>query len=128
MVKNKRGFIRILEAIIAIIIVFVYVVNVLPKAPAATGKIPPELDNTLNAILKQIQNDPNFREQVVIYRETGDVKEFIKQNLPPFSPWKYAFKICTAGVEDCGFFFPAADGTADEAVRNKASFDSKLIL
>ena len=104
--KDKRGFIRILEAVIAIIIVFVYVINILPQLPKPTGKIPPELDNTLNAILKEVQNNPQFRDQVIIARNEVPIRDKIISYLPPFSPWKFAFKVCTANTNDCNYFFP----------------------
>lgn len=124
---NKRGFIRVLEAVIAIIIVFVYVVNILPDAPKSTGEIPPELDNTLNAVLKEIQNDPEFREAVVVDRDMNQVANFIETSLPPFSPWRFAFRICTSGTEDCGYFFPDLQGQRDTSVDEPGEFNPRLV-
>ena len=98
---NKKGFIRILEASIALIIVFVYVTSILPKAPKPTGEIPAELDNTIKALIKQVQNDPNFRKKVVVERNLADIKTFIGGALPggELSIWKFAFRVCTSGTE-----------------------------
>ena len=126
---KKNGFIRILEAIVAIVIVFVYIVNILPQIPKPTGKIPPELDNTLSAILKQIQNDPSFREQVVVYRDMGEIKSFIERSLPPFSQWKYAFKVCTSGTNnppECSYYFPDLPSNK-VMIATRDSFDAALL-
>ncbi len=126
--KNKRGFIRIIEAIIAIVIVFVYIVNILPQIPKPTGKIPAELDTTLSAILKRVQNDPSFREAVVLDRNMDTIKNFVIGSLPVFSPWKFAFKVCTAGAfslggePECSYYFPTVP-----SLTIKNEFDAALL-
>ncbi|HZX12676.1 MAG TPA: hypothetical protein VFE88_04440 [Candidatus Nanoarchaeia archaeon] len=114
MVISKKGFIRILEAIIAIVLVFGYLVTILPKAPKSTGEVPPELDNTLKAVLKRVQNDPAFREDVLVRRDVQGrekLRRVIGETLPPFSVWKFAFKVCTSGTNDCIYFAPDSVNT-----------------
>lgn len=119
--KTKRGFIRIIEAVIAVIIVFGYIVTVLPKDEADTGRIPPELDNTLQAILKEIQTNPDFRNDVIFKHEYLPMRDLIDASLPPFTPWKYAFKMCKAGgsANDCMFY--AKDDPRDD-------FESEVVF
>ncbi len=139
--KDKRGFIRILEAMIAIVIVFVYIVNILPKLPKPTGKIPGELDNTLSAILKQIQNDAQFRKTVVVDRDMEKINSFIATSIPTFSSWRFGFRVCTSGTEtlpnpDCSYYFEgngksgadfnAALVSTGTAIYTKAVFLSKV--
>ncbi len=62
---NKRGFIRILEAIIALIVVLGYVVSILPKAQQPSGKVPPELEAIQKAVIDEVKTDEKFRTCVV---------------------------------------------------------------
>jgi len=61
MVMNKKGYLRILEAVIAIIIVFSTVLLVLPKIEKNLSKAPPDIELTANTILKEAQTNDNFR-------------------------------------------------------------------
>lgn len=110
---NKRGFIRILEAIIALIVVLGYVVSILPKAQQPSGKVPPELEAIQKAVIDEVKTDEKFRTCVVYGQITYEEKdmatnegtvlskddvtcinEVITQALPPFSLWRYAFALC----------------------------------
>ena len=44
MVMNKKGFLKILESIIAIIIVLGFVITIVPSAQKLNSKIPPDLE------------------------------------------------------------------------------------
>ena len=105
---NKKGFLRILEAIIAIIIVFTTVILIIPKVEKNTGKISPDLELTANAILKEVQNNDQLRKCVLdgsVNNPPGTVSgdvtrtecigNFIKSLKPSGATWNFAMKICT---------------------------------
>lgn len=95
-----------IEAIIAIVIIFGFILTVMPKKQADKGEIPPELDSTLRSILEEAQNSEEFRtclllnDTVEIVKTGGNLKNYncLKNHLdialPALSPWDYAFAIC----------------------------------
>ena len=95
---NKKGFLKILEAIIALVIIFGAVIFLLPKTRIQSGEVPHELELTSRAILDAVQNNPEFRKSVLTAGTNEDAFEKINDEilkiLPTFSPWAYAFSIC----------------------------------
>ena len=88
--KDKKGFIKILEAFVAILIitgvmVFVYV-NQIQK---------PSLDDSINQllrlILEDIANKPSLR-QAVLSADNSTINNSIRGFIP--SEYQYDFKIC----------------------------------
>ncbi|HLC86524.1 MAG TPA: hypothetical protein VJG30_04525 [Candidatus Nanoarchaeia archaeon] len=125
MVMDKKGFLKILEAIIAIIIVFGFVIAVYPKAPSQS-EVPEDLKLTMDAIVKQAQNDPTFREcvlggRVILDTEeksgVGCINEFIKKNSPPLFPWGHGIKLCD--LEDEGNLNKCEYGKGDSSDSGK---------
>ena len=111
MVMNKKGFLKILEAIIAIVIVLAFVISIIPVRQKDNSKLPPDLEQTTNAILHQVQNKPEFRSCVFGGSATYDFEntgtptpnssvdciysyvQFISYPTTTH-PWDYAVKIC----------------------------------
>ena len=111
---NKKGFLKILEAIIAIIIVLGFVIAVIPNKQVTTTRIPPALEETTNSFLTEMRNNPEFREKVL----DGDAdyaKGYIDFLATPVAahPWDYSLKICkvnsTSDVLGCNYS-PDVDG------------------
>ncbi len=111
MVMNKKGFLKILEAIIAIIIVLGFVIAILPSKIKNTAGIPPDLEETTNSILKEIQTNSKFRNCVLggsaefifdpirgnsTRTSTQCIKGYIDFLSSPIltHPWNYAIRIC----------------------------------
>ena len=111
MVMNKKGFLKILEAIVAIVIVLGFVISIMPLKSKENAKFPPDLDQTLTSILKEIQNNPKFR-QCVIMNNAGCINNYIDYLSFPVQahPWKYAIRLCkvnsTAFPVDCDYYPP----------------------
>ena len=116
MVNNKKGYMRILEAIVALVIVLAYVISILPKVQQSTGETPPEMAAIQKAVLDQVQNNERFRTCMVygriVYTEGTTPKgkedvecmnDLIRGTLPPFSPWKYAFALCEVTSGQCKY-------------------------
>ncbi len=140
MVMNKKGYLRILEAIIAIIIVFTAVILVLPKTEKNTGKIPPDLELTANAILKEIQNNNEFRKCVlggrVTYPDgsqeyvsgTQCIGNFIKYLRPSGSAWSFAMKICKADdPNNCNDYYSCYNSNPEDCQKITITTESAFI-
>src|SRR3989338_6529159 len=102
MVMNKKGFLKILESIIAIIIVLGFVITIVPSAQKLNSKIPPDLEQTTNSILDEMRNKPEFRQCVLGGSKDGKVgSECVNAQIDYLSspeashPWEYAIKITT---------------------------------
>src|SRR3989338_2873901 len=133
MVMNKHGFLKILEAIIAIIIVLGFMIAILPKVPKDTAAVPPDLDQTTKSILKEMQENAYFRNCVLGGSHTFDFDN--DTNTPPQTlgsaecvrgyigflsyptsahPWDYAVRTCglnlTGDIYEC-YYAPASQGS-----------------
>ncbi len=125
---NKKGFIRILEAVIAIIIVLAFVVAVIPDKPAQPAGLPPDLEQTTNSVLREMRENAEFRQCVLGEEATSDfdadpttgdpttgdetykssecVYNYIKYITRPnnIHPWDYGVKICTGDAVPCDYY------------------------
>ncbi len=63
---NKKGFVKILEAVIAIIIIFIFITLIIPRKAQESTTIPREIRSTQDLILEGIQNDNSLRQAVLI--------------------------------------------------------------
>ncbi len=136
---NKRGFLRILEAIIAIIIVLGFVISIMPDKVQNTGKIPPDLEQTTESILKEVQGNPSYRECVL-----GDTNKKYKLNFnvdveggpkcvykyiqylsypETTHPWNYAVRLCninsSASITGCDYNLDGINGIDWKEKNNK---------
>lgn len=108
MFDNKRGFLKILEAIIALVVIFTFIVVMIPKskAPVDTSEIPQELQSASDAIVKQLQSENEKRVQIIQGTDqeiTTEIIDTIKSTLPVFSPWGYSFKIECYNSDNTGY-------------------------
>lgn len=106
---NKKGYLKILESVLAIIIVLAFVLTVLPKKDVNQIKVDPELESTADSIAKQIQNNPTFRD-CALKTPNKDAAECIyTQAIPLVKPlgatWQYGVRICTINTPDCGYSY-----------------------
>ena len=99
---NKKGYLRIIESIIAIVVILIIIVGFLPREEIQTPKTPPELDLSSKAILKELENNDLYREHLLTINTPNPagldslqaLVEFIDTTLPPLSPMSYALSIC----------------------------------
>lgn len=122
--RNKKGYIRTIEAILAILVVFAFVVTILPKKTTEIAKAPPELDSTMKSILEEAQNNEEFRTCLLLNNNVKlktdstmktnaeCLKDQLDKALPAFSPWDYGFAICYGALTDkCAMFNSTTDET-----------------
>ncbi len=146
MVMNKKGFLKIMEAIIAIIIVLSFVISIMPIKTKDTSKLPPDLEQTTNTILHQMQNKPEFRQCVL---GGGTIYDFANDGSPTLSnstdciynytqfisypaatyPWNYAVKVCNVNstnvVTNCSYTPRNGVNTGDLVAKKESDFANK---
>lgn len=61
---NKKGYIRTLEAIIAMILIFIFILSILPPK-GNEQKTPDDIDITARNVLNEIQNNNLYRDYVI---------------------------------------------------------------
>jgi len=101
---NKKGFFRIIEAIVAIIIVLSFLMYAIPKIPRKQFTIPEQLDITYDALFQKLRENATYRNIILNPRGNSDginsIKSFIEDTIPEPSPWQFAFEICPSSNQD----------------------------
>lgn len=101
---NNRGFLRTLEAVVAILIILALIVYLAPSKKLETG-VPSNVKEAKEFILKEILTNKTLRE--CISDNIGDcktaceskLKNFISSNVP--FGYDYGCEICGAGDQGC---------------------------
>ena len=98
---NKKGFIRVLEAVFAIMLIMGAVLIIVSNN-LQTSDISEEVYEKQRYILDIISNNETMRNEIIKEGDLGKTDEFIKKTMP--SSWKYSVcvtsvdKICSPGV------------------------------
>ena len=147
MVMYKKGYLRTIEAILAILLVFGFLLTVLPKGnkdDVEGYRVPVALELTSVALLEEIQTNDVFRTCVLnddasfvidpedisatgitLYEldDQGGVNSvecifsFLKASFPVYSSWQYAFSLCD--VDGTCYYYPALyDADADGSIES----------
>ncbi len=105
---GKKGFIRTIEATIAVLLIFGFIVVAEPKfSKQAERKTPDIIKETQEFMFSEIVHNENYREcisQGVNGQITGscrdvcgsDLDDFLSQNMP--FGYEYACEVCTTAV------------------------------
>ncbi len=92
--KNKKAWIRIVEALIAIMIIMAGALYVVSKKPVKD--ISDEVYEKQRQILEVIANNESMRKQLIEDGNTELASEYVLKNLP--SIWDFRLNIC--GVDE----------------------------
>ncbi|MDD5650986.1 MAG: hypothetical protein PHF86_11310 [Candidatus Nanoarchaeia archaeon] len=105
---NKKGFVKIIEAVIAIIIIFIFMFTILPQGNKVE-KVPENIKLFQEKILDEIESNETLRQevleypvsvstlQIISYRNNINIDKFIKNNLYP--TLEYNYTVCTDNNE-----------------------------
>ena len=107
MLNNKKGYLKILEAIIALIVVFSFLVVMIPRSKIKedTSKMPLELKTTIDAVIKVLQENNERRVNILLTavdnavdnNNNNNIKtavtDTLNEILPIFAKWDYAFSV-----------------------------------
>ena len=111
---NKKGFIRTLEAVLAVIVIFIFIYSV-GRGGYSGDRDVESIKSLQESILGEISRNDEFRDCIVtataeeikqINNEGGmgcpEVKVFIESALPPRFLKEYKFNVCDpARLQDC---------------------------
>lgn len=115
---NKKGYLKTIEAVIAIVLILVFIVSIWPKSQEIKTKTPRDIELTLDRILNEFQYNPDYRGCILliytIYSKPEDlpsdsppppeksqnecyyyIDDFINENLP--QALDYKMSICSVG-------------------------------
>ena len=62
--KNKRGYMKTLEAVFSVILMLIVVLTIISFNRASSDEVPNEIQNLQKIILNEIQSDESLRELV----------------------------------------------------------------
>ena len=106
MLNNKKGYLKILEAIIALIVVFSFLVVMIPRSKIKedTSKMPLELKTTIDAVIKVLHENNERRVNILLTavdnavdNNNNNIKtavtDTLNEILPIFAQWDYAFSV-----------------------------------
>lgn len=95
---NKQGYIKTLEAIIAIVIILIFTFAVTPK-PEPSYQLPSSVENAQNYILEEIAGDEDVRTNIMASDPANpddpayeDIRNIVDANLP--TGYAYTVGIC----------------------------------
>ena len=92
MMKSKRGWIRIVEAFIAIMLIMAVLMSIYSKQPEKRSN---DIDKMMSSILDEIVNENSLR-QDIIGNKTEDINLFVSERIPRIL--NFTVRICK--VED----------------------------
>lgn len=107
----KQGYIRTLEAVIAIVIILLFIFTITPTEVTNPSDVPAQVKTAQGYILSEIANEPLYRDEalgVITGGQCGgedppgvapNINEFVSLNIPP--GFDYACMICL--TTDCVF-------------------------
>lgn len=72
---NKKGYIRTLEAVIAIILILIFVFSVAPKRQISEPKTPREIQLISERILNEVGSNKDFRQCIIEGTYQGQSKD-----------------------------------------------------
>ncbi|MEM4244764.1 MAG: hypothetical protein QW404_03585 [Candidatus Nanoarchaeia archaeon] len=91
---NKRGYLKTLEAIIAIILLLVVFYTIIPKYVEPKPTPPLAVQDAQRFIISDISNNEELRTTIITTSDPSDVVEAtIKKNMPP--NYDFVCAICT---------------------------------
>ncbi len=107
---NKKGWIRIVEAVIAVLLIATVLLTVYSRQASKTQN--EEIISTISAILDGIVNDNRLRQDVLNYK-AENINSFVRERLP--AVLDFTVKICDVN-DVCGPDVYRKEVFADERI------------
>ena len=89
---NKKAYIRTLEAVVAILILYLVMTSVLSKNKTTTASVPKDIELTQSLILDEIENNDYYR-SCVLMKDYFCLGDFINNTLK--ARYSYNLTLCT---------------------------------
>lgn len=92
---DKKGYIKTLEAVVAIVGILVFIYAIIPDRSIQESKVPPVVKSSQEFIINEISTNEKIRDCVInnpLCENSDIIKNAIKNNIP--TGFDHAFKIC----------------------------------
>lgn len=96
----KKGYIRTLEAVIAIVIILLFIFTVTPSRTINPSAIPPQVESSQRYILQEVANNQVLRDEALNVANDGtcssvapNIDALAAENVPP--GFAYSCAICS---------------------------------
>lgn len=92
---NKKAYMRTVEAVIAIIILIIFIFTVIQRPPKSEHKIPLNVQEAQNAIIKEATLNNSIRNCIItnpLCHNSIIMQNLFQENIPVI--YNYTFKIC----------------------------------
>lgn len=97
--KNKRGYMKTLEAVFSVILMLIIVLTIISFNKASSEEVPNEIQNLQDIILGEIQNDETLRD-LVKDNEGQELKSRFSDDIDS-NQLDYDIQICE-DIDNCG--------------------------
>ncbi len=77
--KMKKGYLRTIEAIIAVVLIFIFIITIIPESNNQS-KTPDTIKSLQNKIVTKIEENKNLRKNVLDYNVDPDTIETLEQS------------------------------------------------
>lgn len=96
MVKiNKRGYIRTLEAVAAILIIYIFTTSIISRNVIKEASVPKDIELTQKSILNEIESSPYYR-NCVLSNNLNCVDNLLKITIN--NRYGYNFSLCSNNI------------------------------
>lgn len=93
---GKKGYIRTIEAIIAIVLILLFTYQVIPRTTQQGSKTPEIVEDSQNFIIQELSTNDTLRDCIINHNPPSNpcekVASVIEENLP--AGYSYTYKIC----------------------------------
>jgi len=90
---GKKGYIRTLESVIAIILILLFVYQIIPKTTPSAAQVPLQVEDAQNYIIKEININDELRSCILTNKENCELlPSLIQKNIP--AGYDYFYLIC----------------------------------
>ena len=93
---NKKAYIRTLEAVVAILIIYIFTTSLLAKNNVNEASVPKDIELTQESILKEIQSSEYYR-NCILSNNNNCINSLFQSSIKNI--YGYNFSICT--VSNC---------------------------
>lgn len=103
---GPKGYIRTLEAVIAIVLILLFIFTIIPERTVNPKAVPLQVKSSQKYILQSVANNPGLRTEALSINDNidcsqvpgGQINAFVQQNLPPGFGYSCAVCISTSCV------------------------------
>ncbi|MBU0894934.1 MAG: hypothetical protein KKF48_03470 [Nanoarchaeota archaeon] len=99
LIKNKKGWIKIVEAFIAILLITSVALIIISKSDVTNSGVSKKIYNLEKSILKEIQLNDSLRSDVLRISLSQGINNTIDQKIPSYL--KCEARICSTIQEEC---------------------------